>query len=87
MKNSYDGTDLKKTKQKTIHYVVWPELFISVSCLTRVQMVVFFCSIIPMGLFDNPGTQLQMSQHFFLCPQFCFIIGFICELFVAHHDS
>ena len=48
----------------------------SVSRLIGVQLVVFFCSSIPVVLLDNPSS-----------PDLCFIIGFFCDLSVARNDS
>ena len=59
----YDDPNLKKktkkkNKKKNNKLFIRrsePELFMSVSRLTEDQMVIFFCSSIPLLLFDNPG--------------------------------
>ena len=67
------------------YYIIW--LFMSVSRPIWVQLVVFFCCSIPMVLFDNPGISKCFNMLFLLSPHLCFIIGFICDLFVARNDS
>ena len=59
----------------------------SVSQLTGVQLVVFFCSSTPVVLFDNPRVSNYLNTLFLVSPHHCFIIGFICDLFVARNDS
>ena len=58
-----------------------------VSQLIGVQLVVFVCSSIPVVLFDNPGMFKCLNTLFLLRPNLCFIIGFICDLFVVLNDS
>ena len=59
----------------------------SVSRLTGVQLVVFFCSSILVILFDNPGISKCLNTFFLLSPHLCIIIGVICDLSVARNDS
>ena len=59
----------------------------SVSWLTGVQLVVLFCSSIPVVLFDKPWIAKYLNTLYLLSPHLCFIIGFICDLFVARNDS
>ena len=47
---------------------------------------VFFCSSIPLVLLDDQGISKYLNI-FLLSPHLCFIIGFICDLFVARNDS
>ena len=77
-----DGLDLKTSFR-------WsgPELFMSVSRLTRFQLVVFFCFSIPVVLFDISGISKCFNTLFLLSPHLCFIIGFVCDSFVARNDS
>ena len=53
-----------------------------VSQSTGIQLVVFFCSSVPVVLFDKCRNTL-----FLLSSYLSFIIGFICDLFVARNDS
>ena len=46
-----------------------------------------FSSSIPVVLLANPGISKCLNKLFLLSPQFCFIIGFICDLSVARNDS
>ena len=59
----------------------------SVSRLTGVQLVVFFCSTIPVVLFDNPGISKCLNTLFLSSPYLGFITGFISDLTVARNDS
>ena len=64
----------------------------SVSRLAGIQLVVFCFSSIPVALFDNHGIDLQVSQRIVSVEsssafKLCFILRFICDLFVAHNDS
>ena len=58
----------------------------SVAWPTGVQLLVFFCSSVPMVLFDTPGISRCRSQHVSVESSFCFIIVFICDLFVSRDD-
>ena len=58
-----------------------------VSRLTGAQLVVFFCSSIPVVLFDNPGISKCLNTLCLLSPHLCFMTGFMYDLFVAHNDS
>ena len=58
----------------------------SVFRLTGVQLVGFFCSSIPVVLFDNPGISKCLNTLFLLSSHLCIIKGFI-DLFVARNDS
>ena len=51
-------------RQKAI-YFKWlgPELFLSVVWPTGVELLVFFCSSVPVVLFDTPGISRWRSQH------------------------
>ena len=60
--------------QQRSNSIVWPELvfitiffffffFLSVSWPTGVQLLVFFCSSVPVVLFDTPGISRCRSQH------------------------
>ena len=61
--------------------------FLSVVWPTGVQLLVFFCSGVPVVLFDTPGIPRCRSQHLFQSsPHLCFIIVFICDLFVSRDD-
>ena len=46
-----------------------------------VQLLVFFCSSVSVVLFDTPGISRCLSS-----PHLCFIIVFICDLFVSRDD-
>ena len=59
----------------------------SVSRLTGVVRMVFVYSSISGVLLDNRGISKFLNTLFLLSPQFCFIIVFICDLFVAGNDS
>ena len=59
----------------------------SVSQHNGVQLVVLFCSSIPVVLFDNPGISKCHNTLFLLSPHLCFTIGFICDLSVARNGS
>ena len=59
----------------------------SVFRLTGFQLMFFFCSSIPVVLFDNPGISKCLNTLFLLGPHLCFIIGFISDLSVARNDS
>ena len=57
----------------------------SVSRPTGDQLEVFYCSSIPVMMFDTPGISMCLNILFLLCLHLCFIIGFICNIFVARH--
>ena len=59
----------------------------SVSRLTGFVLVFFFCSRIPVVLFVNPEISKYLNTLFLLSPHLCFIIDFICDLFVVRNDS
>ena len=40
-----------------------------------------------MVLFDTAGIFSCLDTLFLLSPHLCFIIGFVCDLFVARNDS
>ena len=54
----------------------------SVSRLTGVQLLVFFCSSTP-KVFDNPGISKCLNTLCLLSTHLYFIISFIYDLFVA----
>ena len=54
------------------------KVYKSVSRSTGDQLVIFFCSS---RISKCPNTLFRFS------PQLCFIIGFICDLFIARNDS
>ena len=47
----------------------------------------YFCSSIPVVLFDNPEISKCLNMLFLLSHHLCFIIGFIFDLFDACYDS
>ena len=55
--NSY----LNSRKQKVL--LVWAGAFLSVAWPTGVQLLVFFCSSVPVVLFGTPGSSGCRSQH------------------------
>ena len=58
-----------------------------VCCLAhRVQLLVFFCSSVPVVLFDTQGSPGIGRNTFLSSPHLCFIIVFICDLFVSRDD-
>ena len=54
-----------------------------VFCNAEDQLVVFLCFSSPVVLFVNAGTSKCLNTLFLLSPHRCFIIGFICNSFVA----
>ena len=48
--------------------------------------LVFFCSSIPVVLFDSTGISKCFNTLFLSSPHLCFIIGFICDLLVSRND-
>ena len=68
-------------------YFSWfgPDLF----CLLLsppVQLLVFFCSSVPVVVFDTPGSPGVGRNRILLSPHLYFIIVFICDLFVSRDD-
>ena len=53
-----DGPDIK-----LFILVFWAGAFLSVAWPTGVQLLVFFCSSVPVVLFDTPGISRYRSQH------------------------
>ena len=53
-----DGTDIK-----LFILVGWGRSFLSVAWPTGVQLLVFFCSSVPVVLFDTPGISRCRLQH------------------------
>ena len=60
--------------------------FLSVAWPTGVQLLVFFCSSVPVMLFGTPGISGAGRNTFLSSPHLCFIIVFICDLFVSRDD-
>ena len=58
----------------------------SVAWPTGVQLLVFFCSSVPVVLFDTLGSPGVGRNTFLSSPHLCFIIVFICDLFVSRDD-
>ena len=59
----------------------------SIAWPTGVQLLVFFCSSVPVVLFDTPGISRCRSKHVVSVESSsCFIIVFICYLFVSLDD-
>ena len=59
----------------------------SVAEPTGIQLLVFFCSSVPVVLFDTPGISWCRSQHVvYVESHLCFIIVFIYDLIVSHDD-
>ena len=53
--------------------------FLSVAWPTEVQLLVFFCSSVPVMLFDTQGSPGVGRNKFLSSPHLCFIIVFICD--------
>ena len=66
--------------------MVWAGAFLSVAWPTGVQLLVFFCSSVPVVLFGNPGSPGVGRNTFLSSPHLCFITAFICDLFVSRDD-
>ena len=64
-----------------------PELFMHVSRPVGVQLVIFVCSNIPVVLFETSEISKCLNTLFLLSPNFCFIKGITCDLFIARNDS
>ena len=58
----------------------------SVAWPTGVQLLVFFCSSVPVVLFDTPGSPGVGRNTFLSSPHLCFITVFICDLSVSRDD-
>ena len=58
----------------------------SVAWPTGVQLLVFFCSSVPVVLFDTLGISGVGRNTFLSSPHLCFITVFICDLFVSRDD-
>ena len=58
----------------------------SVAWPTGVQLLVSFCSSVSVVLFDTPGISMCRSQQVLSSPHLCFIIVFICDLFVSRDN-
>ena len=71
-------------------YFSWlgPKLFfLPVAWPTGVQLLVFFYSSVPVVFFDIPGISRCRSQHVVTVEShLCFVIVFICDLFVSRDD-
>ena len=59
----------------------------SISRPNGFQLVVFFCSSIPVVLFETPTITKCLTKLFLLSPYLCFIIDSTCNLFVGPNDS
>ena len=46
-----------------LFWLVWAGAFLSVAWPTGVQLLVFFCSSVPVVLFDTPGVSRCRSRH------------------------
>ena len=64
----------------------WAGAFLSVAWPTGVQLLVFFCSSVPVVLFGTPGSPGVGRNTFLSSAHLCFIIVFICDLFVSRGD-
>ena len=65
--------------------------FLSVAWPTGVQLLVFFCSSVPVVVFDTPGISRCRSQQVSvesssLLHHSYFFTVFICDLFVSRDD-
>ena len=58
-------------------YFAWP---------TGVQLLVFFCSSVSVGCSTPQGSPGIGRNTFLSSPHLCFIIVFICDLFVSRDD-
>ena len=54
--------------------------------LTGVQMLVFVCSSVSVGCSTPQGSPVIGRNTFLSSPHLCFIIVFICDLFVFRED-
>ena len=57
-------------------FVAWPN---------GVQLLVFFCSSVPMGC-STPQGSTGVGNTFLSSPHLCFITVFICDLFVSRDN-
>ena len=60
--------------------------FLSVAWPTGVQLLVFFCSSVSVGCSTPQGSPGVGRNTFLSSPHLCFIIVFICDLFVSRDD-
>ena len=60
--------------------------FSPVACPTGVQLLVFFCSSVSVGCSTPQGSPGVGRNTFLSSPHLCFIIVFICDLFVSRDD-
>ena len=60
--------------------------FLSVAWPTGVQLLVFFCSSVPVVCSAPQGSPGVGRNTFLSSPHLCFIIVFICDLFVSRDD-
>ena len=58
----------------------------SVAWPTGVQLLVFFCSSLPVCCSTPQGSPGVGRNTFLSSPHLCFIIVFICDLFVSRDD-
>ena len=73
-----DGTDIKLFILAGL-----AGAFLSVAWPTGVQLLVFFCTSVPVVLFDTQESPGVGRNTFLSSPHLCFIIVFICDLFVS----
>ena len=57
------ASDSMMARHKAIYFIGLGRIFLSVAWPTGVQLLVFFCSSVPVGLFDTPGISRCRSQH------------------------
>ena len=58
----------------------------SVAWPTGVQLLVFFCSSVSVGCSTPKGSSCVGCNTFLSSTHLCFIIVFICDLFVSRGD-
>ena len=62
-------------------------MYVSRPTGTKLEILeILFYSGISVVLFDTPLINKCLYTSFLLSPQFCYIKGFICDLFVARND-
>ena len=76
-----DGPDIK-----LFILVGWAGAFLSVAWPTGIQLLVFFCSSVPVVLSIPQGFQGVGRNTFLSSPHLCFIIVFNGDLFVSRDD-
>ena len=82
------GSDYDGPTQKIFMRWAGPELFMSVNRHTGLQLMFFFSApVFQLYFSDNPWISKCLHTWFLLSPYFCFIIGVICDIFVARNDS